>query len=174
MIARKKKIIYISGPYANGGTELDNRKRNIECAKIFAIRVLNLGAAVICPHMNTAYLESDPNIDIKETEFLDNDLAILHYVDGIILLPNWKSSKGTKVEIDYATEIGVPVFDNIASLQQFLKRKIRCVCCGLFRLTYHKVYGGVFCTICYESIEKAVEFDRKEKREKYLLIPKLL
>jgi len=109
MLKRSKKIIYVSGKYSNGGTENDTREKNIELAKKYAIKIINIGATVLCPHTNTAFFDTDPRFKLTFHELLESDLDMLNYVDAMYLLPNWKDSSGALVEFEYANIIKLPI-----------------------------------------------------------------
>lgn len=90
-------ILYISGPYS-GDTE-----NNIEKARKEAIRLWNAGHTVICPHMNTAFLEEA--CQVTHAEFVERDLLLIARCDGIVLLKDWEESKGACIELQYARDV---------------------------------------------------------------------
>lgn len=172
MVSRTKKIIYVSGKYTNGGTELNTRKKNIEVATKFSIALWNLGAAVICPHTNTAFF--DTNKQFKKTfhEFLEGDLAMLNYVDAMYLLPNWKKSAGALIEFEYANGINIPMLDTLKEAEKFLKSRTKCPCCGLTKTNYRRINTKKYCFNCADSIQKAIEERLNKDSKKFLLVPR--
>jgi hypothetical protein len=172
MIRRTKKIIYVSGKYSNGGTENETREKNIALAKKHSIDLWNMGAAVICPHTNTALFETDKRFKSTFHTLLDGDLAMLNYVDAMYLLPNWKTSAGAIIEFDYANEIKLPILLDLKEAKTFLKTKVKCPCCGLARTHYYRIYNKKYCYSCYEVIQDVMEQQLRVKQEDFLLIPK--
>jgi len=172
MIKRTQKIIYVSGPYSNGGTENDKREYNIEMAKGWAIALINEGAAVLCPHTNTAYFDTDSRFKKTFHAFLDADLTMLNYVDAMFLLPNWKKSAGALVEFDYANEIDLPILMDFDKTVAFLRTKNKCYCCGLARTKYYRIEDKKYCHSCNTVVEAAIAQRIAADREKFIPIPR--
>lgn len=103
-------IIYIAGPYqshsANGVFE------NIIKARAVACELWHKGYAVICPHMNTAFMDGDGTDDL----FLDGDLEIMSFCDAVLRLPG--ESIGADIEVNQAREWCIPVYFSIAELEK--------------------------------------------------------
>ena len=89
-------VVYISGKYRG------NVNENIEHARREAIKLWQLGYAVICPHLNTANFDGLCNDDV----WLNGDLEILKRLypnrDAIYMLKGWRDSLGAIAEIDLA------------------------------------------------------------------------
>jgi len=96
-------IIYIAGLYSVG-----NIDENIANARKAAIEVWESGNVAICPHLNTAHFEIDASLD--HDDYIDGDLKILARCDAILMLRNWKISKGAKIENLYALEHKIPIY----------------------------------------------------------------
>lgn len=167
----RKRIVYISGKYANGDTEKRGRPQAILLARAYAIDIWNLGAAVICPHSNSSYFEKDATINPEE--FLNGYIAMLHGVDAMFMLPNWKSSKGSKIEYKYAEEMGIPIFVTKRGLKRFLKDPHRCSGCGFSRLTYIDKYRKSYCLKCTNMINAFTAAYVANQNIKFLTIPRL-
>ena len=98
------KIIYVAGAYRadseNGVFE------NIIHARREAQKLWHKGWAVICPHMNTAFMgELSPDLI-----FLEGDLVILKRCDAIYMLSNWDSSAGAQAELRQARRDGLEIY----------------------------------------------------------------
>jgi len=104
------KIIYVAGAYRadseNGVFE------NIVAARAVAQKLWHKGWAVICPHMNTAFMGSNKH----DTIFLDGDLEILSRCDAILMLPGWHESIGANMEYDLARLRNLIVYYDIAEV----------------------------------------------------------
>jgi hypothetical protein len=95
-------IIYIAGLYSG------NINENIANARKAAIGVWESGNVAICPHLNTAHFEIDASLD--HDDYIEGDLKILARCDAILMLHNWKASKGAKIENQFAMEHKIPIF----------------------------------------------------------------
>ena len=94
------RVIYVAGRYRadseNGVFE------NIIHARQAAQRLWHEGWAVICPHMNTAFMGATK----PDLIFLDGDLEILSRCDAIYMLRGWQQSKGAQEEHQLALREG--------------------------------------------------------------------
>jgi hypothetical protein len=113
------KIVFVSGPYraATGyGVHL-----NIQVAESAAIAIWQMGAVAFCPHKNSAYLGGI----VEDRAFLDGDLEILRRCDAVFLLTGWNFSAGAIEEVKLAHELGIPCFEVIEHLREWIKGKDR-------------------------------------------------
>jgi hypothetical protein len=97
-------LIYVAGPIRalNGRTVEDN----IAIAKGIALELWKMGHAVICPHANT-----DLPIELAdERVWLDGDLLMLSRCDAMVVVPDWRGSKGTMGEIHFCIDHDIPVY----------------------------------------------------------------
>lgn len=111
-----KKIIYISGAISKGDIV-----KNMRIAKKYAIKFWNMGAAVICPHMNTAFFDQEVTVTATYDDFIAGDLAIVSRVDAIFALPNWRRSDGAIQEIQHAESLSIPILYKITEVSKFIK-----------------------------------------------------
>lgn len=109
------KVIYIAGPFRAANTWLI--ESNIRRAETLALKVWALGAAAVCPHANTRFYQGI----LPDKTWLDGDLEILRRCDAIMLAPRWEKSSGTLAEIELARDIGMPVFETLEKLKEWLK-----------------------------------------------------
>ena len=97
------KIIYVAGPYR---AETENGVfENIIHARRVAQRLWHEGFAVICPHLNSAYMGDKQN----DTVFLKGDIEILARCDAIYMLTGWMYSEGATVELELAESLDLEV-----------------------------------------------------------------
>jgi len=95
-------LVYVAGKYSGNVTE------NIEIAKKVAIELWSKGHSVICPHTNSGFFENGSSITYDM--FLNGYLEIMRRCDVIIMLENWKDSKGATIEYNYAKELKKPIY----------------------------------------------------------------
>lgn len=107
-------IIYISGKYTDKTPE--KVRNNIEFAKKTAITLWNKGYKCICPHLNTGFFEIETSA--THEDFLDLDFRLISTSDAVFMLPNWKTSDGSKQEKAHAVKTGIPVVYNIDELDK--------------------------------------------------------
>lgn len=101
------KIAYIAGPYR--GRSHNDVAQNIWAARDVAIRLWSLGYAVICPHLNSAFMSGVASEEV----FLEGGLEMLRRSDLIVLVEGWPASEGTAKEIEEARSRGIPVFSDV-------------------------------------------------------------
>ena len=103
-----KKVIYVAGPYRSTGD--DGVFKNIIHARSMSRLLWKKGWAVICPHLNTAFMD-DRDIDWRV--FLDGDLELIARSDALFMLPGWEESEGSNIEYRKAIELGMPIYYDI-------------------------------------------------------------
>ncbi len=98
--------IYVAGKYS-GPTraEID---RNVEKADEAAREIARRGHTPFCPHKLTDYWENDPVLTFED--FLRIDKDWLRFCDAILILDNWKDSRGATQELEYARALGLKIF----------------------------------------------------------------
>ena len=97
------KVVYISGAYRSDS--VNGIYENIQKAREVAIKYWKLGYAVICPHMNTAFMDGACNDHI----WLEGDIEILKRCDVIIMIGKWTMSRGAREELYIALSLGMEV-----------------------------------------------------------------
>lgn len=99
-------LAFVSGPYR------DPRgpwfiQTNIRVAEAVALSLWQRGVPALCPHLNTAMFDGAAPDEV----WLAGDLVMLARCDAVVLVPGWQSSAGTKSEVKFARERGIPVFE---------------------------------------------------------------
>lgn len=108
------RLVYVGGPY-RAETEFGVLK-NIERARDLGVEVLKLGAYPFVPHSNSAFLGGV----VPDEVFLAAGLAMLERCDAVVLVDPWHGSQGTIAEINHAHDCGIPVFETLAMLEEWL------------------------------------------------------
>lgn len=102
------KLLYVIGPFAAPTGWLV--EQNVRRAEEVALELWRMGAAVFCPHTNTRFFEG------MLPGFLAGGLEVLSRSDGAVLIPGWKNSPGSQIEVDRAIFRRLPLFNWPASL----------------------------------------------------------
>jgi hypothetical protein len=97
-------VIYIAGPYRSKTQE--GIDANIKRAEEAAIKFLQAGWAVVCPHKNTGHLDGA----IDDIQFIAVGMELLSRCDAIYMLKGSENSMGAKMELALAKEMGLDVY----------------------------------------------------------------
>ena len=112
----KMKRVYIAGKLNDDACGyIKNLHRMIEAAR----EVRRAGFAVYVP--GNDFLEGLVAGDFDYSEYFDNSQPWLAASDAVFLTPGWETSEGTKREIEYARLLNIPVFDDLAQMQNSLE-----------------------------------------------------
>lgn len=95
-------LVYVAGKYSG---EVD---KNIQAAREVAIDLWEIGHAVICPHLNSAYMESDCKCTWED--YLQGDFNMIARVDALVMVRDWENSVGAVREHEYAQSLGIPIY----------------------------------------------------------------
>ena len=112
-------LVYVAGAYrGKSKNKLINKlqvMRNIYRAWRVARELWGMGYTVICPHANSALMDS---VAPNET-FLKGDIEMLKKCDGIVMLPGWEYSAGAVREYMVAIdrEMKVMYWDEMEGLK---------------------------------------------------------
>lgn len=112
------KLIYLAGPFRGPDSWI---ACNVHRAAALALEVWKLGAACICPHLNTAQFQGAA----ADSVWLDGDIEILRRCDALIRTPDWANSLGAQAEVDFADKHGIPVFSRVQELRAWLELQSR-------------------------------------------------
>jgi hypothetical protein len=100
----KIPVVYLAGPFrAPTNWEI---VQNVRAAEEVSLQLWALGVAPICPHLNTANYQGA----LPDSTWLDGDIAILCKCDGVVMMPDWKKSVGSRGEHEMAEERQIPIF----------------------------------------------------------------
>lgn len=114
------KRVYIAGKLADDAPGYNaNRKRMIQTA----LEVSRYGFAVFVPCLDDVLALSDLANDWGYERYFNNSQPWLEVSDAIFLTPGWKGSKGTEKEIYKASELGIPVFEDLNALVEYFENK---------------------------------------------------
>lgn len=117
------RVAYVCGAY-HGMTPLE-QSQNMDKAREAAIELWRQGYVVICPHLNSAYLERYlPNVD-----FLGGYLQLIRRCDLVVLLPGWERSPGAGEERRLAEQMGIRVTTHADAIGRQAEGK-HCPQCG--------------------------------------------
>lgn len=112
-------LLYVAGPYRS--PKMDGVFENIYRARSVAKKLWAMGAAVLTPHMNTAFLDGAV-AEGDDDVWLEGDLEMLRRCDALVLVPGWEASKGTAAERAFALAHDLPVFEahEEAAIREFI------------------------------------------------------
>lgn len=105
--------IYVAGPYS-AETEAGNRENTIRAIDA-GIELLGKGHFPFIPHL-THYVDrraSELGVDLAWEDYIEWDVTFLECCDAFLHLD---SSPGADLERDHARDIGLPVFESVASV----------------------------------------------------------
>lgn len=108
-------VVYVAGPY-RASTEW-GVFQNIRAAEHYALAIWKLGAASICPHKNTEMFGGAAD----DSVWLEGDKAILARCDAVFGMPSWRESTGATAEIQLAETLGIPFFEDLESISNWIQ-----------------------------------------------------
>jgi nucleoside 2-deoxyribosyltransferase len=98
------KVVYVAGPFT--GPTPWHVEQNVRRAELVGRCVAEAGASPLMPHANTRFFTG-----IQTPQFwYDATIALLAKSDGLVLIPGYRKSQGTLVELAWARQNGLPVF----------------------------------------------------------------
>lgn len=95
-----KPLLYVAGPYRDQRGEWFVR-HNIRAAEAVTVELWRMGAAVICPHKNTAGFTGV----CPDDYWLEGDLAMMAVCRGSVFLPTWRESSGARSEHEFGARL---------------------------------------------------------------------
>lgn len=104
---KHRKLLYIAGPYRDARGEYWVGE-NIRKAREVMLELIRMGYATVCPHTQSAFCGGALADDY---DWLDVDRNIISRCDGVVFLPGWLQSEGSRVEYAHAADCNVPCFD---------------------------------------------------------------
>lgn len=118
------KVVYVAGPFRCASQHMPGQQdcwgiqQNIMRAAALALEVWRLGAAALCPHLNTACFQNAA----VDAVWLDGDLELLARCDAVLMTPDWQRSTGARAEHDFAIGRGLPILYDLEALKDWLNR----------------------------------------------------
>lgn len=104
------RVIYISGPYRG---DCENEVfEHIAQARSIAVKLWDMGYAVICPHTNSFFMGSR----LGDSRFLEGDLEILRRCDSVIMVGDWEKSVGARWERNLALKLNIPIYYSLSEI----------------------------------------------------------
>lgn len=113
-INRRSKLVYVSGAIT-ADTQVE-RWEHIMLARYVAIKLWEMGFTVICPHLNTMFMDGALGMDWED--WITGDLEIIERCDAVFMLPTWVDSRGANTERKHAQEIGIPVYYSLVEIEE--------------------------------------------------------
>lgn len=102
------KKVYVAGAISAPNIEMG--LRNIRKGILMGAELLNLHYSPYIPHLDYQLnlIQDDIHIDVET--YYRHDLEWLGLCDCMLVLPDWKNSKGVKAEIEFAKKKGIPIY----------------------------------------------------------------
>lgn len=99
------RLIYLAGPYR--AATIAGVVANIAAARAAALEVVREGHYPVTPHLNTGLMDGEA----ADEHFLLGALTMMLRCDEVRLLPGWRASEGTCLEVAAATRHGIPIVE---------------------------------------------------------------
>ena len=107
---------YVAGAYS--GPDVIAIRSNMRRGLQLAVKVLQAGFAPFAPWLD---FEFGLLADIPLQDYYDYSMAWLEASDAVLVVPiGAETSKGTQAEIARAHQLGIPVFDSLRDLQDWV------------------------------------------------------
>lgn len=110
-------VVFVSGRFR--GSDHWQIEQHVRQAESLALEVWRLGAAALCPHLNTRHFQGSA----PDALWLAGDLRMLERCDAVLTVQNWRDSIGARAEVQHAQRLGIPVFHALHELQDWLARQ---------------------------------------------------
>lgn len=109
------KRVYVAGPYS--ADKIVKSLHHMRKGMRVSTEVALAGYAPFCPWLDYHFiLMLRDGEELSLEWFYQYSLAWLKVSDAVLVLPNYKDSKGTLMEIENAVEWGIPVFYDMGGL----------------------------------------------------------
>lgn len=113
------KVVYLAGPYrpyTDDSGRFHSIAQNVREAGNFGIELWRQGFVALVPHtltyLNPAKQRNDGSIKgIPAEAFMEGELELIRRSDLVVMLPEWKYSRGAIAERAFAESVGKPVFE---------------------------------------------------------------
>lgn len=112
-----RPLVMVGGPFS-AKTE-EEVERNIIATEQLGFEAAEVGAACIVPNSMGRTWKGTPSYEA----WLEVTLSILARCDALLVTPDWERSSGTRREVEFARERGIPVFVGIEDLRRWLAQR---------------------------------------------------
>lgn len=112
-------VVYICGPFRAASHW--GIVQNVRKAEALALKVWQAGMVALTPHLNTANFQGAA----PDGVWLAGDLELLRRCDAVLLVEGWPNSEGAKVEVDYARDRNIPIFESLSLLVEWHVQVLR-------------------------------------------------
>lgn len=109
-----RKRVYVAGPYS--ANNVIDVLRNIGFGEKMCSKLFSLGFAPFCPWHDKSFIIQNPEKDFTVADFYEYSVAWLEVSDAVLVIGDWRSSKGTINEIRYARSLEIPVMFTVNEL----------------------------------------------------------
>jgi len=99
------KVIFVSGPYSADSTLKE--MKNVIDALMAAEKLWEKGWAVICPHGNSMLMNGEWEM------FIRGCMELVKRSDAMVMIGDWKQSKGAMIEYNVARKLGIPIYYSV-------------------------------------------------------------
>ncbi len=100
-------VVYVAGPYR--ADTINGVHENCERAREFAVGWWRQGFTVICPHMNSRFMDGI----VSDETFLAGAIQLMLRADIVSMMPGWEESQGAMDEENCALLVGkIVLYDN--------------------------------------------------------------
>lgn len=114
---KKSVLVYISGPMtANDGRTME---QNTADGVAVYLDLLKRGIPAFSPHLSGAFPSAWTALDHQA--WIDYDYAIIDRCTHLLMMDRWKTSKGARMEFEYALECRTPVAFSIEQLLEMIQ-----------------------------------------------------
>lgn len=108
------KRVYVAGAYS--ADNVIDVLKNIGRGEYYTALIFKAGFAPFCPWHDKDYVIKNWGSDFTIQEFYNYSLAWLEVSDYLFLVPGWQNSKGTLLEIEFAKNHNIKIFENLTDL----------------------------------------------------------
>lgn len=109
------RLVYVAG--AIGADSKEKRHENIDKGQQAGIEIWKMGGIPIVPHLNSLGA-TDAGVELSAIYL--GDLEILSACHVMYRIPGWEKSRGVNYETAWANHNGIPIFDTLESLKDYL------------------------------------------------------
>ena len=111
-----KPFVFLIGPINTGK---DISSANINEAFTYGNKIRQIGCLVYIPHFHHFWNITSPD---SEENWISYGHEIISACNAVFLMSGWYNSNGSKKDVNFAREIGKPVFDRFEDLERWAKQ----------------------------------------------------